>query len=38
MYYIFGHVRYDIFVFKQNNLVIIKVSFSFAVEQAKIVL
>ena len=29
MYHIFGHVHYDIFILKQNNLLIIKVSFSF---------
>ena len=27
MYHIFGHGHYDIFVLKQNNLLIIKVSF-----------
>ena len=29
MYHIFGHVNYDIFILKQNNLLIIKISFSF---------
>ena len=29
MYHIFGHVHYDIFILKQNSLLIIKVSFSF---------
>ena len=29
MYHIFGHGHYDIFIAKQNNLLIIKVSFSF---------
>ena len=29
MYHIFGHVHYDILMLKQNNLLIIKVSFSF---------
>ena len=29
MYHIFGHGNYDIFVLKQNNLLSIKVSFSF---------
>ena len=27
MYHIFGHGHYDIFILKQNNLLIIKVSF-----------
>ena len=42
MYHIFGHVHYDIFVLKQNNVLIIKISFFFitwkAVKQYKIVL
>ena len=29
MYHILGHGDYDIFILKQNNLLIIKVSFSF---------
>ena len=29
MYHIFGHGHYDIFILKRNNLLIIKVSFSF---------
>ena len=29
LYHIFGHGHYDIFVLKQNNLLIIKVSFLF---------
>ena len=29
IYHIFGHGHYDIFVLKQNNLLIIKVSFLF---------
>ena len=29
MYHIFRHGHYDIFILKQNNLLIIKVSFSF---------
>ena len=29
MYHILGHGHYDIFILKQNNLLIIKVSFSF---------
>ena len=28
-YHIFGHERYETFILKQNNLLIIKVSFSF---------
>ena len=42
MYHIFGHGHYGIFILKQNNLLIIKVSVSFitrkAVKQSKIVL
>ena len=29
MYHLFGHGHYGIFILKQNNLLIIKVSFSF---------
>ena len=42
MYHIFGHGHYDIFILKQNNSLIIKVSFLFitgkAGKQSKIVL
>ena len=39
MYHIFGHGHYDIIVLKQNNLLIINISFSFiTVKQSKIML